>query len=182
MAGVDVLARLCAGSTRYHSVGGRCSAGGQLSRAELAGLMSGLDAQGMNLALAKYLCDVDAERLLMAHVQVKAAGLAVAEGWVIQRGRPCVLNMSAVAVLEVVRPNVCRRCQGTRYVHSKVCCRCQGAGLLALSGRDIAEAVGVDESTFRRLWRPRYDRLYEYVQAIDSRVKGCVRLNAFECA
>ncbi len=175
MASVEMLGLLCAGSTRYHEYAAGGSAGERLSRSELAGLLAGLDSAAMNFALAKYTRDLDAERLLIAHVRVWAAGLAVRESWQIIKGRPTVVNMAALAVIDVVRPNRCCRCAGRSYLANRVCPACQGTGYKPLSGRKIGLAIGVDECNYRRVWKFRYGRCLGYVQGIDSKINGILR-------
>jgi len=177
MANIEVLALLCAGSTRYHAVGGRSSSGDRLAGVEVAGLLAGLDNQTMNFALAKYLGDEQAERMLLAQVRVWAVGVAVNEGWRIVRGRPCVLNMAAIAVFEAVRPNQCRRCHGNKFVGGKVCGCCHGSGIGKLSTASIAEAIGVDKSNYVRVWRGRYQQCYDYVQELDYKVLSSLNKN-----
>lgn len=169
MASVEVIALLCAGSTRYHDAG-RSSSTDKLSKGEMAGLLAGLSRESMNLALAKYALDVDAERMLIAHVRVFAAGLAVKEDWHIVRGRPVLSNMAALAVFDVVRPNRCKRCSGRGLLTYRSCSVCSGSGYKALSGRQIAEAIGVDEKCYRRLWKARFESLVAYLQGINSAV------------
>lgn len=174
MASVEIIGLLCAGSTRYHRAG--CSFhGNRLARAELAGLLAGLTAVQMNLTLAKYAGDTDAERLLVAQVRVWAAGLAIRSDWRTVRGRPTICNMSAVAVFDVVRPNRCLRCGGTGTIGCRVCARCNSTGYNGLSGRLIAEAMGVDESCYRRHWRVRYESVLAYVQGLDAEVQRALR-------
>jgi hypothetical protein len=175
-----VLALLCAGSTKYHAVGGRATGGDSLSKAELAGLLADLSPAAMNLALAKYMLDEEAERLLIAHVRVAVVGWAAAEKWHIVNGRPCVLNMSALAVIEVVRPNRCGKCGGTSVVAGKVCCGCGGLGYARLSNAVVANAIGYDKSTFGRVWKERYLRVIGYVQDIDSNVEKIIYGNGKE--
>lgn len=170
MASVEVIALLCSGSTRYHEGGSSGAANDRLSKAELAGFLAGLSGPAMHLALAKYALDQDAERLLIAHVRLWAADIAVREEWQIVRGRPTVVNMAALAVFEAVRPNRCHRCDGRGYLGNKVCLICNGSGHKALTGRKIAEAIGVDECNYRRLWRARYDECFRYLQSLDSMV------------
>lgn len=171
-----IVALLCAGSTRYHSVGGVGGwLGGRLSRPELAGLMAGMNEVQTHLALAKYALDEDSERALIASVRVWAAGLAIQQGWDIVRGRPTVANMSALAVFDVVRPNRCCRCQGRGLVDNRVCSCCSGTGYKALSGRKMAEAIGVDQSNYCRIWKGRYQMILNHVQNIDSNVNISIR-------
>jgi len=168
MASIEVIGLLCAGTTRYHEPG--CSSrasGNDLTRAELAGLLAGLSTAQMALALAKYGDDVDSERALIAHVRVWAAGVAVRNGWQVVKGRPTITNMAALAVFDVVRPNRCSHCHGTEMVGHRVCRVCSGTGYKPLSGRRIAEAIGVDECNYRRTWKARYESIMAYVQSID---------------
>lgn len=174
MASPETLGLLCAGSVMFHS-GGGSSSGNQLSRSELAGLLRGLPEIAMNLALAKWMLDLDAERNLIAQVRVYTAGLAVNNGWTVTKGRPTISNMAAVAVFEVVRPNQCKMCDGAKFVRSRVCSHCHGSGIATLSGRSVATALGVDEAIYRRLWRDRYYRVYQTVQDIDTDVGLALR-------
>jgi hypothetical protein len=170
-----MIGLLCAGSTRYHQQGGRSSGKDKLSRSELAGLLSGLNRIEMNFALAKYGCDLDAERMLIAQVRVWSAGVAVRESWKIIKGRPSLSNMSALVVFEVVRPNRCNRCHG-RSVHiNHTCDRCSGSGYHHLSGCQIAEAIGVDHANYIRTWKSRYEYALKYVQDIDCEVNSKLR-------
>lgn len=175
MSSTETLALLCAGSTRYHDALGSCSTSDRLSRAEIAGLLSGLNEEAVNLALAKYAGDLSAERRLMSLVRLWAVDVALREDWKIVRGRPTVVNMAALAVFEVVRPNRCKRCNGCGFVGNKVCLSCSGMTTKPLSGRSIAECLGIDEAAYRKLWKVRYDLCFNHVQAIDCEVNRVVR-------
>lgn len=177
MASVELIALLGAGSVKYHPACGRSSSSSELSRSELAGLLSGLTRPQMAMALAKYGCDLASERQLIAHVQVWAAGVAIRENWKIVKGRPVVSNMAAIAVFEVVRPNRCERCQGRGVLINRGCSKCDGSGYQHLSGNKIAEAIGIDAGNFCRTWRGRYEHALSYVQALDSQVNSAMRRN-----
>ena len=169
MANAEMIGLLCAGSVKYHEIRGG-GAGGALSRAELAGKLSGLSTPAMHLALAKYGCDVDSERKLLAHIRVWAAGVAIRESWKIVRGRPTLLNMCVISVFEVIRPNRCVKCSGRGQVSFKVCPVCEGIGFKKLSGRNMAEAIGVDKNEYISKWRPRYEQIYAYVNKLEDDV------------
>ena len=169
MASPEMIGLLCAGSTMFHQSGGR-GAAGELTRAEMAGLLKGLSSEAMNLALAKWALDEDAERMLLAQVRVWAAGLAIREGWQVVKGRPTICNMAAIAVFEVVRPNRCSRCQGTGMVHARACSACGATGFKPLSGRSVAGAMGIDRESWRVKWLARYEQVYKYVQDVDYSV------------
>lgn len=181
MASLEIIGLLCAGSTHYHAMSGCSWAAGRLSKAELAGLLAGLDKPAMNLALAKYALDINAERNLIAHVQVRAVGIAVRENWLIIKGRPTVVNMSALAVFESVRPNRCGRCSGRGFVAHRLCSNCNGSGFKALSGRKVAEIIGVEDNDYKRKWRQRYQGLINYVQGLDSSVNRVLHFADKDC-
>ena len=174
--GVEVIALLCAGSVRYHEPLGKGGYGGQLTRAEVAGLLAGLSSEAVNFALAKYAGDLAAERAFIAQLRVWAAGLANAEAWQVVRGRPTVCNLCALAAFEVVRPNRCPRCQGRGMDKAKVCGVCNGSTFKPLSGRFIADAIGMDESSYRQTWKSRYERILRHVQEVDSNVNVIIYL------
>lgn len=182
MSSTETLALLCAGSTRYHDALGSCSTSDRLSRAEIAGLLSGLNEEAVNLALAKYAGDLSAERRLMSLVRLWAVDVALREGWKIVRGRPTVVNLAAIAVFEVVRPNRCKKCKGTGFVRIKQCVSCAGSGYKLISGSAIAEAILIDKSNYSRTWEGRYVGVLNYVQSIDSKVNRLVRMADRECA
>ncbi len=173
MASVEMIGLLCAGSTRYHEYGGG-SGVDRLTRSELAGLLAGLNPAAMNFALAKYALDIAAERILIAQVRVWAAGVAVNQNWEVVKGRPTIVNMSALAVFESVRPNRCCRCSGRGFVANRLCPVCTGSGYKVLSGRKIADAIGVDECCYRRKWKQRYSDVMAYVQGLDATVNRVI--------
>lgn len=180
MANVEILSLLCAGTTKYHpplSAGNYTLTGATLTKSEIAGLLAGLDDQETALIFAKYLGDLCSERRLWGYVYQRAAGLAVSFGWKVQRGRPVLANLSYLAVFDVVRPNRCAKCHGTGFVNVRACGRCAGSGVKPLSGRHIAESIGVDESNYRRLWQPRYEVIYDHVCSIESRAVFAIGRN-----
>jgi hypothetical protein len=157
-------------------LGGQSSAG-QLSRLEVAGLLKGLSPEAVNLALAKYCGDLGAERALIAQVRTWAAGVAVKEQWPVVRGRPTVVNMCALAVMEVVRPNRCATCKGTGYKGVRLCQSCNGVGVKGLAGVVVAEACGLDGSNYLKTWRRRYEVVLQRVSDYESDVVVLVNKN-----
>lgn len=177
MSNGEIGGLLCAGSTRYHEMLGASSRSGKLSKAELAGLLAGMSKTAVNLFMAKYMLDADSERMLIAHVRVWSAGQAVEHKWKVVKGRPTVSNMAALAVFETIRPNRCERCGGRGLLSVKVCPVCDGTGYRYLSERRIAEAIGIDKSIYRKLWRDRYTDIFRYLQRIDVDINIILRMS-----
>ncbi|MFC9424005.1 hypothetical protein ACFTRB_20590, partial [Bacillus velezensis] len=47
------------------------------------------------------------------------------------------------------------------------CEACGGMGLAQLSGRKRGAAIGVDEATYRRFWRPVYEWMLERMRSAE---------------
>lgn len=181
MVGIESLKLLSAGSTSYHSSLAHNRNNDTLNRIEIAGLLSGLNEIQTALVYAKHVGDLSAERKLWAFVYQWAAGKALREQWQVMRGRQTIANMCYLAVFEVVRPNRCRACKGSGIIKAKPCSCCNGSGTHVLSGRTIAQAIGIDESNYRRTWEARYKCVYDYVRNIDCDVNRAVKLNGDIC-
>lgn len=193
MAGVEVIGLLCAGSVDYRRVAGRSSDDG-LTRAEIAGLLSGMDYLTMHFALAKYACDEVSIAITVSNVRAWLVGVAVFERWHV-RDKAVIDNIGSVAVYEAVKPNACAKCNGTgiiggpakRYdfkagmwrgvggvAKQRKCARCDGTGYGYLSGRQVSDAIGIDECNYRRTWRHRYDRAIGRLNDVDNDVRCCL--------
>ena len=168
MRSVELIGKLMAGVSSVDSV--RSTAGAVLSKSELAGLLAGLTAAELDLALAKYGCDDNARRRLLSHVQAFVTAIAVKEAWK-PRSRELLGAMAVLSVGEVVSDNLCPHCHGTGMVKVKVCNVCNGSRHKSLSGRKIAESLGVSNTQWLRDWKPRYDRVYDYVHGLDVNVQ-----------
>jgi len=180
VASVETLALLCGGVVRFGSVRGAAAGEGQLSRSELAGLLSGLSREQLLFVMAKYCGDEQSLRELWAHVYSYAAGLAGRQKWKIVKGKPIVSEMSRMAVYEVVSPGRCSKCQGTGLLVNRACISCGGSGFKRVSGRKLAECAGVDERRWRECWRDRYEQIVKYVQGLDSSVNIALNRADFE--
>jgi hypothetical protein len=63
----------------------------------------------------------------------------------------------------------------------KMCHVCNGSGYKYLSNRAIAEAILIDECNYRRVWKPRYDKVISYLRGIESSVNGTIKHNSQFC-
>jgi hypothetical protein len=173
MATPEIIGVMVGGSGMVMSSGS--FSGDRLSRGEFAGLLRGLSPIAMNLALAKYAADKDAERMLIAQYRVEVMGDAIKQGWQIIKGKPTICNLAQYAVYEVISPNRCGKCKGRCFVGNKVCMTCGGTGYRTISGRMIADALGVSEPSYRRHWKQRFELAVSRVQDIDSLVINTLR-------
>lgn len=176
MASVEVLARLGGGVSSWSGVVGGGHSGDALSGVELAGLLSGLDDDEMAFALAKYVGDEAHVLLVRELVRQHALSLRNRQAWKAARDEQ-VVALADVAVDEGVKPGVCPVCDGVRYVGAKVCKRCNGLGVLRKSNVQIGRLIGVDESSFRRVWADRFRLVAGFVSDLDCAVVSAVRRN-----
>ncbi len=171
MACVEVLARLCAGTANYAVVGG----GGvsELQAVEVSGFLAGLQRGPMLVAMAKYMGDQESRRWLFVDVYCHLLG--VGQVWKGERADIAdkCKRMAGLSLSEFI-DDKCVKCHGTRFVKAKACSCCVGTGFKRLSGREVAKTVGVDESNFRRVWKPRYQSAMDRLRDYDAEVNRAV--------
>lgn len=168
-----ILCALNPSTTNYDNTG----YGGkpELTRTEIAGLLKGLDQAAFNFAMAKYCFDWDAFRLLQFHCIQKSGEFAVKYGWKVQRGKPVIMSLGALAVIESVNERLCFACNSPLMLGKKKCsCDALRSKMLHV---DRSEYVGVCESKWRQTWRDRYEQLFVYCQLFDGEVNRCVSAN-----
>ena len=134
-----------------------------INRIEIASYLSGMSDNEVNYVYA-FFGDEVAESRLTDFVIARALRLARMEEWK-SCGCDRIEAMAALAVQENLH-NLCRLCKGTGSRKLKVCQHCYGTGYARLSGRIVANLIGVDHSNFSRLWKRRYDCIYVIVQDI----------------
>lgn len=81
--------------------------------------------------------------------------------------------LTRAVVAEIARRNHCPACEGRRDVRSTSgllvpCKACGGSGVVPVSDRKRAEAIGRDESTYRAKWRPAYEWLLAELQEAEA--------------
>lgn len=172
MPNPELIALLTATSSLFTQPDRQPAHGGVvLSRIELAGYLAGLTHGASLLAYAKWGDDAASMRQLIAWVRVVAAGMAVEQGWEVERGKPVILNLAAIATFEVVSPMIHDVCEGRGVVGFKTCTGCQGTGRKALSSRTIQESAGIERMSWRRHWEGRYRQIVRAVVELDAEVQ-----------
>ena len=177
VSSVELIGKLMAGAVGVNFVRG--TAGALLSKAELAGLLAGLSQAEMDLALAKYGCDELAHRRLLVHVQAYITAIALKEVWK-PRSSELFGSLAVLVISEVVGENICPHCHGTGLVKVRVCHVCNGTRHKAMSGRSIAQVLGLSNTQWLRDWKARYDMVYDYVYGLDSHIKRQIYLSSLE--
>jgi hypothetical protein len=178
---LDALTRMFAGCSSYKQTA-RATGSEALSRAEIAGLMAGLREIEKDYVYAVF-GDEAAEDRVVNYVCWFVNQWASRSHWKDATAER-LDKLAAVAVFEVVRPSVCRKCAGNAEVlrvvpghpwDAKPCKACQGAGVIQLTQRQIAAAIGIDESNYRRAWKARYGQAYKMINGIATDAERVIR-------
>ncbi len=148
-----------------------------LTQSDVAAMLAGASRPVVLLAYAIHVTDDSSRIQLASHVYSWAAELALSEKWKITRGRPIVRNMSHLAVAETVSPGVCLSCYGNRYISNRVCTNCNGTGRKYPTHEERAIEIDVSECRYYKLWRHRYQRIYEYLQKLGYTLETIVAKN-----
>lgn len=168
----EILARLCAGTVNIESVGG---GGAELTKVELSALLCGLSDVCVNYALAKY-CD---DRLSFKFVQMQLMQMAnqraMDDGWKTSKGKPAIMSLGALAVIESINPRMCFACNTPDWLSTKIC-SC-GNPRTKITAADRFRYVELTKRTWVELWASRYEQLFNYCQMIDSEVNRKVSKN-----
>lgn len=167
---MEILGLLNPGIAPYREVVSRGSSIGKLSKSEIPGLLRGLTTVEVDYLWA-VAGDLKAERALLLHTQM----WAIARHWSTNDAQ--IILLATLAVFEAITPGKCARCRGTGIVKDKVCKVCNGSGIKYLSNRRIADALGINESTFRRVWKSRYNELLSYLHGLENIINSTIYRN-----
>jgi len=145
-------------------------------------VMAALGAVGdgftVNVLLAKWAGDEDAQRAVVAELTAKLERDAHDLGWQVSFSR--LAAVASAATLEFVSPRKCPECRGRLkvFLRSKRkgkgvrefdCYRCEGRGYIQRTGRARAEAVGVDPKEWRVRWEARYGLAMSHLTSAEGR-------------
>lgn len=150
MASVETLARLTASAINPATSGGRSTNTESLSSAEIAGLLRGLTQEQMNFAQAKYCGDVAAQVRVLIQVRKQAEVMAEHGKWKVRPSQIQALADQAVIELMTKR----------------------------LSGKQIAEALGVSEPAFCANWKAKFVQLLRPLYECDSAISNAIYRNS----
>lgn len=161
-AGAHLMAMTTARGTDMAAVGR--GGYGQLTRADVAGAMGWghLPEGAYLLALAKYTDDwmgMDKLEHLVWQYAVDSAAQAGVTAKQLPVGKELLRNHARLALSEVIGSNRCLQCAGTGSFNRHECFACSGTGEFRLTERTIAGALGIPKTSWRRNWKPHYDRL-----------------------
>lgn len=122
-----------------HGAGLQAGSGGQpdVTPAELAGMLAGLERGPVAMAYAKFALDAGAARTVYALLHVIASNWSRHEKWDVPRGSGRVGKLARMVRDDLIL---------TRPI---------------LSGRQAGALLGISESAWRQTWRARHGRLWD---------------------
>jgi len=177
---LGILARLAAGTTNYVDAGrGGASV---LTKTEVAGLFSGLNPAAVDFALAKYCDDGHAFLAIQLQLMALAAQRSVSYAWKTSKGKPIIMSLGALAVIESINPRLCFSCNSPLILGIKDC-SC-GKPRTGICHADRYRYMDLCKGSWDAIWRDRYEYFFDYCQMLDAEVSRVVRLNnrVGECA
>jgi hypothetical protein len=154
----------------------RSTAGGALSRVELAGLLVGLSEVEQNYFYAFFGDDVCRCNLAFEMYR-RVLSIAQREEW--PGDEHYVVNVVRAMIktaLDEILDGRCHACNGTGLSkRARVCASCTGSGVARLTDYRVAAIVGIDRGNYSRRWKQRYDRIFVMIQDIECNVKMKIR-------
>lgn len=168
---IETLSRLAGGSISYDSGGGRGKPKHSLD--EVSGSLAGLErifgTKLHELLIRASVCDDFRVKQIDVLMFEYCVTYAVSKGWKAEVGKPVFRSIGRIIMNEIInrKGSLCWNCKGTGLVNDKsnnpteVCPECDGSGAKRPSGREMARACGVPETTWRNKWQPRYSELRE---------------------
>jgi hypothetical protein len=158
----------------------------ELTSAETAAALSGIRTFERTVVLTKY-AQWRKEKHLAELLLRRALDMALANKWRYRDGQ--MLALCEMAVFEFLNPPPCRVCDMTGQVAKtreervegddplKTCPSCNGAGSRRYSGSRKAEAIGVNQSNWSRIWCRRYDKVFYELESAEYRALRQVKIN-----
>ena len=124
------------------------------------------------LLMIKYCLELEHIKPLHSWWVVQVTDKAADEGWRTETGKPRMITMATLTLIEHLEHNTCRVCNGRGEFHAEgqqviLCPSCAGSGRKYQSQRAIARAMELDESSYRQTWVPRFAWCRRHLQAIE---------------
>lgn len=172
-----ILTALTPSTINYESVGGG-KGGLPSNKTAIAGLLSGATPVVYNYAMAKFCQDHHAFGLLQLYCMQESVRYAEKYGWHSKKGRAVIFSLGALAVIDSICPLSCLACNSPLGFQERRC-DCDHPRK-KLSQVDRYGYVGICSDRWFKVWRQRYEQLFNYCQMLDGEVKRVVKMNSVD--
>jgi len=158
----EILKLTNAKTVRLDGVGGGKP---ELTREMLLAACAGCDEIGLTTLLMRICGDRSRQGPFYYKLYVAAMGLALRNHWKMRdKGQEKIRSLMHLVVYEITSPPVCPKCGGTKYNRlMRPCKSCKGTGVYKIRDSHRARALGINQSTWGRVWQDRYNQLYDLV-------------------
>lgn len=119
---------------------------------------AGADQIGLDLLLSKVCDDRAAQHRAFYNLYQEVIQLAVDHKWKIRkRGQDKIRSLTQLILFELTAIPRCPKCKGTKYNRRlRPCKACDGTGFYKIKNSQRARALGINSSTWNRVWSYRY--------------------------
>ena len=157
----EILTMLDPKSVRLDGAGGGQAT---LTKDDVNAACAGCNKVGLNLMLASVCDDRTVQNAAFYSLYGKVIGLAVKKHWRTNKGEDRIRSLVQLAVFEHTSTPRCPSCHGTKVNRrSQPCKRCAGTGKYKIKDSQRARALGVEQSTWARVWAGRYGEVFRLI-------------------
>ena len=148
-------------SVRLDGAGGGVAT---ITKDDVNSACAGCNETGLSLLMAKVSEDRAVQDTAFYALYNQAITLAIKKGWRFKKGEDRIRSLVQLAVYEHTRTPRCSCCNGTKYNRNmQPCKRCGGSGLYKIKDSQRARALGVEQSTWSRVWADRYAEISQLI-------------------
>lgn len=139
----------------------------ELTASDIAAACSSADPFGLDILLVKT-AGVSATGLFeQVHGLVKR--LATEQSWKLRKKQRRLHDFASLVMFEYMQEPRCPLCHGTKYYKAKPCTPCKGSGYIRMNDALRAEAIGINRSVWKRVWKKRYNEVISLVNYYESK-------------
>lgn len=122
---------------------------------------AGADQLGLDILLAKICHDKKQQGVAFDRLYLEVVSTASNHHWKIKGERNEKLKrLTQLIIYELIEPSRCPKCRGTQYNRNmKPCKACHGTGYYRIKDSQRAKVLGIDRSTWNRVWSFRYAQI-----------------------
>jgi len=131
---------------------------------------AGSNQAGLDILLAKICADRSAQNRAFYSLYQNIVQLAVDNRWKIrEKGQEKIRGLTQLVLFELTTNPRCPKCNGTKYNKQlKPCKACNGTGFYKIKETQRARALGINASTWKRVWAFRYAEVLSLVATYEA--------------
>ncbi len=142
----------------------------ELTTDDINAACAGANQIGLDLLLTKVCNDRLAQHRAFYSLYQEVIQLAVDHHWKIrEKGQEKIRSLVQLAIFELTTVLRCPKCNGTRYNNRlRPCKPCSGTGFYKIKNAQRARVLGVNASTWNRVWAYRYAEILLLIENYEA--------------